>query len=420
MANHSAQNKRPAAGRNPAPQIAGLLAVGMGCSALPASADIPSNIAGLKADQASLLSAFKHACPQAAGALALRCQQLQALNPAQQKQAIISLTPYQFLPQTGMPIRLWPKQVYDHSKQRLVEGYAPDAAASGGGSGGDTFRDGPLSLMFQAKYQAGGKHLPVGGFNADAYELTLGGDYRLSDELVVGAAFAYNHTETIMNQDAGSMRSNIYRVMLFGDYYLPNEMYVNWLGIYTDYDNDIQRRYGYSGFVGSASSNPDTRLFGLNATVGKNFNFDEWQLDPFVRLEYANLQVDAYREQAGQGLAYEASAQTDESLISVGGLQLSRVFSLSWGILTPSLRFEYEHQFLNDNRRFGLRLADAPAGTGLFFLNTGNPDRDYCNLGGSVAFGWAGGVSAFLHYETRLGQSNLSSQIVELGLRVPF
>jgi len=46
--------------------------------------------------------------------------------------------------------------------------------------------------------------------------LTLGVDYRFTDQLVMGGAFAYNYTDTLMDKDAGNMRSNIYRAQIFG------------------------------------------------------------------------------------------------------------------------------------------------------------------------------------------------------------
>jgi len=415
------------ASRNPSRFIGGFLAC-FSLLAPPVAAETSAGLPGLKPDQQSLVAALASACPTAVGELAVRCRQLQALGPAQQRQAILSLMPYQFLPQTGMPVKLWPKQIWPRSRRDSGGGDASGGVdvdgqriplSTGGGAGEAVFRDGPWGLIVQGKFQTGGKHVPLGGFSADAYELTLGVDYRFTDQLVMGSAFAYNYTDTLMDKDAGNMRSNIYRAQIFGDYFLPDDVYVNWLGIYTAYDNNLQRKFGYAGYVGHTASTPNADLYSLALSIGKDFQREEWLFGPYLRTEYLHLRVDAYREQGGQGLAYAAGAQSVDSLILIPGLQLSHVFSLPWGVLTPSVRFEYEHQFLNDNQSVDLRLADAPAGTGRFFLATGAPDRDYYNLGGAITATFPGGA-AFLHYETRLGQANLSSHIVELGVRVPF
>lgn len=414
-------------GADSVPQTSGwarraVLLAGLASGATGGAAELPTSVAGLRPDQLSLLSAFNSACPGATGNLALRCRQLQGLTAAQQKQAIVSLTPFQFLPQTGLPVKLWPKQILSRKRQDATDGataqFVPGAV--GGGSGDFSLRDGPWGLIAQAKFQTGQKSLPVGGFVSDSYELTLGADYSFSEQLTAGAAFAYSYGDTQMDHDAGGMHSDIYRAMLFGNYFLPDGYYLNGLGIYTRYDNNLQRKFGYAGFSGNTASTPGTDIYSAVFSFGKEFDYQEWSFNPYLRLEYLHLQVDGYLEQGGQGLAYAVAGQADDSFILIPGLQISRAFSLPWGVLTPSLRFEYEHQFLNDNRRIDMRLADASYGSGRFFLNTGNPDRDYCDLGGSLAATFAGGAAAFLRYEARLGQSNLGSQIVELGMRLPF
>ena len=197
-------------------------------------------------------------------------------------------------------------------------------------------------------------------------------------------------------------------------------MYVIWLGTYAATDNNLQRKYGYAGYVGNTYSTPAADLYSLAVSAGKDFHYREWLLGAYLRTEYLHLQLGGYREQGGQGLAYQVGAQTDESLILIPGLQLSHVFSLAWAILTPTLRFEYEHQFKNDNRLINLRLADAPPGTGEFTLATGKPERNYYNLAAAVAATLPGGGAAFLNYEVRIGQAHLSSQTLGLGVRYPF
>lgn len=89
-------------------------------------------------------------------------------------------------------------------------------------------------------------------------------------------------------------------------------------------------------------------------------------------------------------------------------------------MLTPSIRFEWEHQYQNGSRDLRVRFADAAAGTGSFSISNSAPDRDYFNLGGSLAATLPGGNAAFLRYATRLGQQAVSSHIVEAGVRISF
>ncbi|BBL76597.1 autotransporter outer membrane beta-barrel domain-containing protein [Methylomagnum ishizawai] len=423
--NHRLAFKKPPVqrtGRNLLPLLA--------LAALPptGTADDFAGLPGLAPYQRSLGAALDQACPEATGSLAGRCTQLQALGPQQQAQAINQLTPYQFLPQSGMPIKLRMAQI--DTRARLAALHAGQEPAysfdidgqrhQGGGSGDGELRDGPWGWFVQGKYQAGGKDKGSASFDYQTYNLTLGADYRASDQLVLGLATGYTRTDALMTQDSGNMGTNALLAAFYGSYFLPLEVYLDWAATYGSYNNDLNRKFAYPGFNGLALSEPDADQYGFSATLGRDFALDAWTLNPYARFEYINLQIPAYQEKGVSGLNYQVGLQSYESFISVSGLQLSHVFSTAWGVLTPSLRFEWEHQFLNDNQLLHIRLADAPAGTGQFILPTGNPDRDYVNLGGGVAAAFGGGVGAFLRYEARLGQSYLTSNTVELGLRIPF
>jgi uncharacterized protein YhjY with autotransporter beta-barrel domain len=428
----------PRAERPARPRVAGpsaLLALGLAALPHPAPAEALAGLPGLTPYQASLAAALDQACPEAGGALALRCRELENLDPAQQTAAILSLTPYQFLPQTGMPIKAWPSKVPTRPRRKappdarnpsaptgaLDGGLAPVSLEwTGGGSGDEASGDEPLSLFLQGKFQSIAKSRALSSFDADSYTVTLGGDYRFSDRSVAGLAFIYGRTDTVMTRHSGTMESDIFRATVFGNYSLPEDFYIDGFGIYSRYENDLRRNLSYPGYRGKTTSTPDADLYSAALTLGRDFAWRAWLLNPYVRFEYSHLHLDGYREQGGQGLAYEVGAQSDDSVTGTPGLQLSYAASLPWGVLTPSLRFEYEHQFANANRRIDLRLAEAPAGTGYFFLPTGRPDRDYYNLGGGLTATFPGGSAAFLRYEARLAQDPISSHLVELGVRVPF
>lgn len=384
---------------------------------------------GLTPEQRSLGNALDQACPGATGALGTRCSQLQALSPQQQQQqAIVQLTPYQFLPQSGMPIKLRMAQIDTRARQAAIRGdsasmngFDEDTALQNGtGSGDMEWRDGPLALFVQGKFQSGGKDKGRSSFNFDTYNFTMGGDYRVTEALVLGLATGYTRTDAMMTQDSGHMGTNALLGAFYGTYLLPWEAYINWAATYGSFNNDLDRNFAYPGFSGRASSSPDAAQYGFSASVGKDFGIDAWTLNPYLRFEYINLQLDPYQERGGDGLNYQVGQQSYDSFISVVGLSAGHAFSLSWGVLTPSIRFEWEHQYLNDNQRLHLHLADAAPGTGDFFLATGNPDRDYANLGGALTASFAGGGGAFVRYEARLGQSYLTSNLVEIGVRLPF
>ncbi|MGR9053929.1 MAG: autotransporter outer membrane beta-barrel domain-containing protein, partial [Gammaproteobacteria bacterium] len=139
-----------------------------------------------------------------------------------------------------------------------------------------------------------------------------------------------------------------------------------------------------------------------------------------ARFEYIHAVIDGYTETGGSGWALTISDQSDQSANTVMGGQISKNMSMSWGILTPSVHAEWQHQFKDNSRGILARFAGATAGTGFFRVITESPDRNYFNAGASLAATFQQGISAFLRYEGRFDQDNISNHAFELGMRVPF
>jgi uncharacterized protein with beta-barrel porin domain len=142
--------------------------------------------------------------------------------------------------------------------------------------------------------------------------------------------------------------------------------------------------------------------------------------NPYTRFEYLQLEIDGYRERGGGGFALNVGPHNVNSAISTVGSQISYKIAQNWGAFVPAIHFEWEHQYLNNNQNISMALASTTAGSGNFLIQTGQPDRDYVNLGGSLSATLFDGGSAYVRYETRLGQSYISNHIIEAGVNIPF
>jgi outer membrane autotransporter protein len=404
---------------------------------------------GLTENQRSVANALVGACDGATGELAQRCSDLlgSELSDAEKIAALSQITPEQVASQTSMPLRIGTGRMAN-LRQRLTQlrhggggldlamnidgrnvSYAQLARALGKESGGaagdgpdDPLRDGPLGFFVQGRFNGGDRDgtREERGYRFTSGGLTVGADYRLTDQLILGLAFGYDGTSSVFSQDSGAMDTDSYHGSFYGSYYLPQDFYVDWIGNFTRHDYDMKRNIRYSGFSSRARSNPEGNQYGFAVSFGKDLAISEWTLNPYLRMEYAKLQIDAYQEKGGGGLGLAFGSQDDHSLTTDLGAQIGRSFSLPWGVLTPSVRFEWEHQYQNGSRDIRGRFVDAAPGTGGFTISNSVPDRDYFNLGGSLAATLPGGNAAFLRYETRLGQQTISSHIVEAGVRISF
>jgi uncharacterized protein YhjY with autotransporter beta-barrel domain len=393
-------------------------------------------------NQLTFAPALNEACANPNGILATRCLQLQALSPEQQTSAVAALTPDQVPGQMAGPVKLGATRM-DGPLTRLASlrsggGSAPlsvnfngiqlssntlSSRGLGGAAGDDElFRDSPLGLFLQTRFNFANLQGDAWdrGFDSQARTVTGGADYRLSDKLVVGLAFNYTHSATEYADSAGNMKSDTFLGAFYGSYYLPQDIYLDWVANYGGNDYAFNRQYAFSGFAGQSSSTTTGNQYGFAVSGGKDLHWDEWAIGPYLRLEYLGMNIAQYQEQSGNGFDIITAEQINHSFVSNLGSQLSYALSTPWGVVTPAARVEWEHQYLNDNRLIHMRLAQAEPGQGNFTIQTGEPDRDYLNLGGSVSATLANGGSGFVRYETRLGQANITDHILEAGLRMSF
>jgi autotransporter-associated beta strand protein len=411
---------------------------------------------GLSSNQLNFAAALDQACTSPTGALVARCMELQTLTPTGKKQAITQLTPDQVPSQTGIGIQFRATRMdvplarlyrlrhgaaeplafnfngAELSPRKIAAASGDPAAGGGGGAGDDTntlqageepFRDSPLGVYLQTRFNIGDMRQNPwdSGYHFEDRNITVGADYRFTDRLVAGAMLNYINTEAHYSQESGRLNTDSLLGMVYGSYYLPMDFYVDWAAHYGGHDHSFSRRFSYGDFSGQTRSKPSGEQYGFTLNLGKDAAWQEWLFSPYTRFEYTNLSVGAYREHGdGGGFELAVDKQNAYSFVSDLGTQISYNLSLPWGVVTPAIRVEWEHQYLNYNRQIGIRLLDTAPGLGNFVIQTGGPDRDYINLGGSISATLPNDGAAFLRYETRLGQANISQHIVEAGIRITF
>jgi uncharacterized protein with beta-barrel porin domain len=285
------------------------------------------------------------------------------------------------------------------------------------------------------------------GFDFKTFGMTLGADYRFTDNLVLGATFNYLSTNIDFDKfsfvgtpDGGGMDTRSFGFSIYGTYYVSNQFYVDGIFNFGSNRYDIDRRIIYSIpstdrsgnlIPGSttvvnqtAEANTYSTQYAFSVGAGYDFNVQGFTITPFVRLDYGKLNVDGYQEAInntanGFGLALAFNDQDVESLLSALGAQASYAISTGIGVLLPQVRAEWRHEFKNDARTIASRFVNDPARTPLTIV-TDSPDRDFFILGGSLSATFRGGVAAFVSYEAVVGLSQVTSNNVVGGIRLEF
>jgi len=302
-----------------------------------------------------------------------------------------------------------------------------------GGSGGDDSNS-LLSNRFSVFVNG------VGGFGdtgsssrenaSDFYSagVVLGVDYRFTNNFVSGLAFGYSHLgsdfQNNINVSGGGIDADIYNLSLFasydlGDFYVDGNFTYGW----SDYDvtrgvvilsNNAASPGGANRI---ATSNPNGEQYSTGLGLGYNYQYDAFNLNPYARVDYYHGKIDSYSETGAFGLNLAVDEQNFDSLQSLLGVQLSYVFSHSFGVLIPQFNVGWHHEFLNKSRAINARYT-ADFNNTLLTATTDNPDRDYATLGFGFSNVFQGGTQLFFNYQALLGYNAVNSNGFTAGVRI--
>ncbi len=294
---------------------------------------------------------------------------------------------------------------------------------SGGGGGQRPAGGSRLGLFVSGKISIGDRPTSEreAGFDFETLGLTAGLDYRFSEGLIGGLAVGYLDTDTETAGDGGRLDVRGYSLSAYGTYYAGDFFVEGVLGHGRNrYDQvrnvDLPQTFqGQSRFVARGSA--DGEQLSLSLGGGYEAAFGATAVGGFGRLTWVDAEIDALVERGAGPFNLRISDQTVESLQSEAGLDVAHAISLSWAVLSPTLRLSYLHEFRDDSRLIrGSFVEDATGVT--FTVPTESPDRDFFKLSAGFTATFIRGRSAFLLYDRDLGREDLNVYAISLGLRL--
>lgn len=284
-------------------------------------------------------------------------------------------------------------------------------------------------------------------FDYDSMSVTTGTDYNFGSG-VVGISFGYDRYQadfdTAFFVSGGDVEVDGISGSLFAGYFGAGWT-LSGIATYGSLESDVTRRVVYDtdnaacslscGALRNMTGSPDGSYVALGFSIGYDFNFGGWDLTPSVSGSYRDVDIDGYDEadQVGGGLALRYDDQQIESTRSIVGLALSRPISRSFGVLVPSLRAEWHHEFEDDVRAVRAKYVledslltgasgaqDFGCAISCFTMLTDQADADYAvaSLGLSATFPRR--VQVYLVYEALLGVANVNGNSIAAGLRGQF
>lgn len=323
----------------------------------------------------------------------------------------------------------------------------------GGGASSDeqstTAREHRLGWFFESSYGFGDHDQTSNedAFDYDSMSFTTGTDYNFGSS-VVGISFGYDRYQadfdTALLVNGGDVEVDGISGSLFAGYFGAGWT-LSGIATYGSLESDVTRQVNYEtenaacspscGALRSMTGSPDGSYVALGLTVGYELSAGGWDITPSVSASYRDVDIDGYDEtdRFGGGLALRYDEQTIKSTRSIVGIEVSRPISRSFGVLVPSLRGEWHHEFEDDVRSVRAKyvledtlLAGASGARDFyceiscFTMLTDRSDADYAVASLGISATFPRRLQVYVFYEALLGAADVSGNSIAAGLRGQF
>ncbi len=239
--------------------------------------------------------------------------------------------------------------------------------------------------------------------------VTVGTDYRVTDHFVLGAAFGYDNTSVDLNL-GGQLRGDSGKGSLYGTYYNQG-FYVNGIvgGGYSSIDT---RRVTLGGFARGQTNGTD---FDALVGTGYDYHIGGWSFGPLASLRYVRIGIDGFAEEGALG-SMLIDSQSEDSLKSAIGLQVSYTAKIGRIALTPRVSAQWEHECLTSTSSIDAGFTSANS----FTVQGPHIGRDGLLLDVGVSAQLTPRVGMFTYYTGELSRQNYSVHGFSGGFNVTF
>jgi outer membrane autotransporter protein len=272
-------------------------------------------------------------------------------------------------------------------------------------------------------------------FDFDGRDFTAGLDYRIGMSTVVGLIAGYTDREIEFDSSVSVVDATIASdggsAMLYVLWEGAN-VYVSASVGMQRLDHDLRRRIAYPSFnpaiapideTARSSTQSDAMLASVN--VGYSWRRGGFSLEPYVRAEYQDIDIDGFGERDSDGFDFTYGEQKVESLDAAAGVRVQYVFTPSFGVLMPFLRGEFHRDFADDKRTINAVYSALAGTTGFdddenFAIATNEPDDEFYIGAAGVSFVFKHGIQVFLQYQQTFDLTRIDDRAIAGGVRFEF
>jgi uncharacterized protein YhjY with autotransporter beta-barrel domain len=247
----------------------------------------------------------------------------------------------------------------------------------------------------------------------------LGTDYQIGEHFLVGALFAYNHTDTALDGNGSSATIDGYSPGVFASF-SDGGWYANALGTFTFNNYTEQRKIAFGTFDETTNGAPQGDEEMGNLDGGYEFHSGHWTYGPTAGIQYVHLNVDSFTEDGGCSADLSVGNQTADSLRSrFGGRVSYAIYDKSNRVVfTPYLDASWQHEFLAGSRLITSSFAELNGGN--FIVATPSTSRDSALVVAGLDADITDNITLFTDYAVQAGENDYFGQSIQAGMKIGF
>lgn len=261
----------------------------------------------------------------------------------------------------------------------------------------------------------GNAQVGSGGGIDDGFDLATGIDYRMRDDLAVGASMGYSSTGVASGSGALDIES--WRGTLFGTYYAKDRFHVDGLLAYGSSGYDSSRRIQDGEAQTVATGTTKGRQLSAELRSAFDFSSGPWLFGPNLGASFLNVDVARLGEVGAADYEMMVGRQNARSLRINAGGRLALTVRVPWGVVTPHVNADYVHDRNGRADTIGVRLRNDSFATDAVTLRTARPGAGYFVWSVGASAQLARVLSGFISYQSCAAAGNFTSNELTGGMR---
>ncbi len=252
------------------------------------------------------------------------------------------------------------------------------------------------------------------GLNTGYYSITGGGDVRLFENVIVGAALSWHRAQSDFGADRGEFETDEYTLTAFAGFQM-GLAYLNAFASLSKIDyQDIRRNIQLGPLTRVATASTDGSNQSVGVTGGLHFTHGALVHGPFVGMLRQWIDVDGFAEENGGSTGLRMEDQDRDSLIATAGYRVRYELDN----FTPYVQSSVVHDTEADDRDVRASLVNLPANS--FGMPAFVPDNTYGTVVVGATANLSTSIAGSVQYTGSFGQGDNTSPGVSVWLDTTF